>query len=121
MTATFGTCASEGPVTGSIRSTDHCPALPPTKLVTGDDPIRLATALTKSEAWWQLSQDERRATFEETSHHIAIGISSSDMENLPAVARRLHHGRDLDEPFDFLTWFEFPQDAEPPSRNWCGA
>jgi hypothetical protein len=27
---------------------------------------------------------------------------------LPAVARRLHHGRDLGEPFDFLTWFEFP-------------
>jgi hypothetical protein len=25
----------------------------------------------------------------------------------PQVARRLHHGRDLGEPFDFLTWFEF--------------
>jgi len=24
----------------------------------------------------------------------------------------LHHGRDLGEPFDFLTWFEYaPQDA----------
>jgi hypothetical protein len=23
------------------------------------------------------------------------------------VARRLLHGRDLGEPFDFLTWFEF--------------
>ena len=23
------------------------------------------------------------------------------------IARRLHHGRDLGEPFDFLTWFEF--------------
>src|SRR5215831_17864415 len=33
----------------------------------------------KSEAWWDLAQDERR----------------------------LHHGRDLGEPFDFLTWFEF--------------
>ena len=32
--------------------------------------------------------------------------------DLPAVARRLHHGRDLGEPFDFLTWFEFaPQDT----------
>src|SRR5215467_1528556 len=58
--------------------------------------------VSKSSAWWQLSQDERRATFEETSHHIAIG-----MEYLPSVARRLHHGRDLGEPFDFLTWFEF--------------
>jgi len=23
------------------------------------------------------------------------------------VARRLHHGRDLGESFDFLTWFEY--------------
>ena len=56
----------------------------------------------KSEAWWDLAQDERRRIFEETSHHIATGL-----EYLPAVARRLHHGRDLGEPFDFLTWFEF--------------
>jgi len=29
------------------------------------------------------------------------------------VARRLHHGRDLGEPFDLLTWFEFgPADEE---------
>ena len=29
------------------------------------------------------------------------------MRHLPAVARRLHHSRDLGEPFDFLTWFEY--------------
>jgi hypothetical protein len=56
----------------------------------------------KSEAWWDLPQDERRRIFEASSHHIATGL-----EYLPAVARRLHHGRDLAEPFDFLTWFEF--------------
>jgi len=56
----------------------------------------------KSDAWWDLAQDERRRIFEESSHHIATGL-----EYLPAVARRLHHGRDLGEPFDFLTWFEF--------------
>ena len=55
----------------------------------------------KSEAW-ELAQDERRRIFEESSHHIATGL-----EYLPAVARRLHHGRDLAQPFDFLTWFEF--------------
>lgn len=61
----------------------------------------------KTEEWWELSQDERRAVFEERSRHIAIGL-----EYLPAVARRLHHSRDLGEPFDFLTWFEFaPTDA----------
>jgi hypothetical protein len=61
----------------------------------------------KSEAWWALAQDERRAILEERSHHIALGLA-----HLPAVARRLHHGRDLGEPFDFLTWFEYaPADA----------
>ena len=58
--------------------------------------------ITKSEAWWELPQDERRRIFEESSHHVAIGL-----EYVPAVARRLHHGRDLGEPFDFLTWFEY--------------
>lgn len=58
--------------------------------------------IRKSEAWWSLAQDERRAIFEEQSRHIAIGL-----EYLPGVARRLHHCRDLGEPFDFLTWFEY--------------
>src|SRR5262249_56021496 len=63
--------------------------------------------IRKNEAWWALAQDERRAIFEERSHHIAIGL-----EYLPAVSRRLHHGHDLGEPFDFLTWFEYsPGDA----------
>jgi len=46
-----------------------------------------------------LTQDERRAVFEEQSHHTAIGL-----KYLPATARRLHHCRDLgtEEPFDFL-------------------
>lgn len=58
--------------------------------------------IRKTDAWWALAQDERRAIFEEQSRHIGIGL-----DYLPAVARRLHHSRDLDEPFDFLTWFEF--------------
>jgi Chlorite dismutase len=58
--------------------------------------------IKKSNAWWELAQDERRAIFEEASHHTAIG-----MEYLPAIARQLFHCRDLQEPFDFLTWFEY--------------
>ena len=55
-----------------------------------------------------LAQDERRAIFEEQSRDIGIG-----MEYLPAVARRLHHSRELGEPFDFLTWFEYaPEHAD---------
>jgi len=62
--------------------------------------------IKKSDTWWELAQDERRRIFEETSHHIEIGLGY-----LPAVARRLYHARDLGEPFDFLTWFEFEPDA----------
>lgn len=58
--------------------------------------------INKSARWWQLAQDERRRIFEETSHHIEIGH-----QYLPAIARQLHHCRDLGEPFDFLTWFEY--------------
>ena len=58
--------------------------------------------IRKTAAWWGLAQDERRAIFEERSRHIGLGL-----EYLPAIARRLHHSRELGEPFDFLTWFEF--------------
>jgi len=64
--------------------------------------------IRKGATWWALAQDERRAIFEEQSHHIAIGE-----EYLPQVARRLHHCRELAEPFDFLTWFEYtPEHSE---------
>ncbi|KQT77389.1 chlorite dismutase [Methylobacterium sp. Leaf466] len=58
--------------------------------------------IAKTAAWWEMAQDERRALFEEVSGHTRIGMAA-----LPAVARRLHHARDLGEPFDFLTWFEY--------------
>lgn len=62
--------------------------------------------IRKNAKWWALTQEERRAIFEESSHHIAIG-----MKYLPAIARRLHHCRDLSqtEPFDFITLFDFAQ------------
>ena len=65
--------------------------------------------IRKNASWWALTQDERRQVFEDASRHIATGL-----RYLPAVARRLHHCRDLgeQEPFDFLTWFEFsPSDT----------
>ena len=60
--------------------------------------------IRKSAAWWALAQDERREVFEAQSLHVATGL-----KYLPGVARRLHHCRDLgaEEPFDFLTWFEY--------------
>ncbi len=58
--------------------------------------------IRKLDAWWKLTQDERREIFETRSEHIKTGL-----RYLPAIARRLHHSRDLGEPFDFLTWFEY--------------
>ena len=65
--------------------------------------------IKKTAAWWALPQDERRKIFEEHSHHTQIGLNY-----LPAIARRLHHCRDLTttEPFDFLTWFEYQSEDE---------
>jgi hypothetical protein len=65
--------------------------------------------IRKNAAWWALPQDERRHILEAQSQHVAIGL-----KYLPAIARRLHHCRDLgaNEPFDFITWFEFaPADS----------
>lgn len=64
--------------------------------------------IQKSAAWWDLTQEERRRIFEDKSRHIAASL-----KYLPAIARQLYHCRDLGEPFDFLTWFEFaPEHAQ---------
>jgi chlorite dismutase len=64
--------------------------------------------IRKSEAWWNLAQDERRKIMENKSQHTQTG-----MKYLPAIARKLFHSRDIGEPFDFLTWFEYaPADAD---------
>jgi hypothetical protein len=58
--------------------------------------------IRKSAAWWALNQDERREILEAKSHHI-----SGTLKYLPQIARQLYHCRDLGEPFDFITWFEY--------------
>lgn len=60
--------------------------------------------IRKSAKWWSMTQDERRAVFEEQSHHL-----KNSLKFLPAIARRLHHCRDLgeSEPFDFVTLFDY--------------
>ena len=64
--------------------------------------------IKKSAAWWDLTQEERREIFEDKSQHIAASL-----KYLPAIARQLYHCRDLGEPFDFLTWFEYaPEHAD---------
>ncbi len=64
--------------------------------------------IRKSAAWWVLAQDERRAIFEKQSNHTETGLGY-----LPAIARKLYHCRDIGQPFDFLTWFEYaPEHSE---------
>lgn len=60
--------------------------------------------IRKNGAWWTLTQTQRQGIFEAQSKHAEIGL-----QHFPALARRLHHCRDLseNEPFDFLTWFEY--------------
>ena len=60
--------------------------------------------IRKNAAWWALTQEQRQNVFERQSGHAALGL-----RHFPALARRLHHCRDLseNEPFDFITWFEF--------------
>lgn len=74
--------------------------------------------LRKKATWWALTQDERRKIFEETSKHTEIGL-----KYLPAIARRLHHCRDLgeSEPFDFLTWFEYAPEHTSTFNELLGA
>jgi len=63
--------------------------------------------IRKSEVWWTMAQDERRKIFEAQSHHTETGL-----KYLPAIARKLYHCRDIGQPFDFLTWFEYaPNDS----------
>jgi hypothetical protein len=62
--------------------------------------------IRKTASWWTLAQDERREIFEERSRHIELGL-----RYLPPIARRLYHCRELGEPFDFLTWFEFSRES----------
>jgi hypothetical protein len=72
--------------------------------------------IRKSAAWWELTQDERRGIFEDKSRHIAASLPY-----LPAIARQLYHSRDLGEPFDFLTWFEFADPSAAAFDDLVGA
>jgi len=65
--------------------------------------------IRKNDAWWALTQDERLNIFKQQSRHTEIGL-----QTFPELARRLHHCRDLSEhePFDFITWFEYPPQHE---------
>lgn len=99
-------------VTGSVRYVERRektlldPVSPP--LGRPEATCAALIPIRKSEAWWALPQDERREIFEARSRHIA-----DSLRYLPRIARRLYHSREIDEPFDFLTWFEFAPEHAP--------
>jgi len=68
-----------------------------------EDTLAALIPIRKSEAWWALTQDERMGVMR-AGAHFELGT-----EYLPAVARRLHHCRELGaaQPFDFLTFFTY--------------
>jgi hypothetical protein len=62
--------------------------------------------ISKSDQWWSMAQDERLAIYRRAEHY-KIGLTA-----LPQIARKLYHSRELEEQFDFLTWFEFAPEHE---------
>ncbi len=57
-------------------------------------------AVRMSPSWWERAEEDRRAL-------------SATIEHGPAISRRIHRALERDEPFDVLTWFEFPPDQQP--------
>lgn len=57
-------------------------------------------AVRMAPGWWERAEEDRRAL-------------SANVEHGPTVSRRILRARDRDEPFDVLTWFEFPPDRQP--------
>lgn len=77
-------------ITGHVRYTHRAEvkalAIKQEGLRRGQATCAALISIRKSDEWWGMAQDERRAMLEAQSRHIAIG-----MEYLPAIARRLHH------------------------------
>lgn len=61
----------------------------------------------KNREWWEMPHEERLCI--SGARHGATHDRSADF---PRIAKQFHHSRDLGEPFDFLTWFEYaPSDS----------
>ena len=94
---------------GVVRNTrfvtrEDRPTLEPRYLKQGPVESTCAALLPirKSAAWWNLEHDERQEIIEARSRQLGRG-----MRFLPAIARRFLYGRDLGDPFDMVTWFEY--------------
>lgn len=61
--------------------------------------------IRKSAAWWSLPEEQRRAHFREGAGHTHTGAPYVDR-----IYRKLYHSRELDVPYDFVTYFEFARE-----------
>jgi len=91
-----------------VTREDRCDgAICQTKAFSDEMPCAALIAIRKSDAWWNLTRSDRRDIVEERSRRITDGFAL-----FPAIARRFQYSRDLGEPFDFVTWFEYdPSDV----------
>jgi hypothetical protein len=69
-------------------------------------PVAVLIPIRKSPEWWALPQDERQAHFAALGGHLTVG-----MQFVHRIFRRLYHSRYAPgSAWDFLTYFEFPED-----------
>jgi hypothetical protein len=72
-------------------------------------PHAVLIPIAKSDAWWALAQDERDRFFRRTADrpgHVEIGLRHASV-----IFRRLYHARyQPGSEWDFLTYFEFPDE-----------
>lgn len=72
-------------------------------------PLAVLIPISKSPEWWALAQDERLALLRQTGSargHMDIGADYASV-----IFRKLYHSRYLPHShWDFLTYFEFPQE-----------
>jgi hypothetical protein len=64
-------------------------------------------AIRLAPAWWEVTGGDGATVLAQRSRAL-LGHPG----DTPKIARRLHHSRDLGEPFDLLAWFEFHPDEQ---------
>ena len=79
-----------------------------------ENPVTVLIPIRKSESWWSRGQNARAGFLNGSSTH--RGHTAIGEEYATLIFRQLLHSRYLDsskKPYDFLTYFEFPEAATP--------
>jgi hypothetical protein len=103
----------DAPFIGSTQHVVYTDAAEKSELVrissVTSGPYAVLIPICKHASWWALAQDQRQAYLSAGAHagHIAIGRPFA-----ARIYRRLYHARYLPtSAWDFLTYFEFPEDS----------